>query len=260
MKLRTSLWLVIIALATHICVESADLDLQRNQFYIGPEWYHAERSKEGGTRQQGNMIGIRAGYDRFKRYGWYIGTNASYATGTLDGHSSIKRKIRSHLTDISAEVRAGYTFQQKTCWKLSITPFVGGGYFVEKNYFIKPTESHFHFKTYYSYITTGFFFRMYPREHLEIGLNFKARWPTDPKCHIDHDDVIEPITQNIKEQVQYRLELPMTYRLGCQGPFAVVLAPFYERREYGGRINFPFDFIKTQFNIWGAALLLEYQM
>ena len=47
-----------------------DLSLDRNQFSIGPEWYRVERIKEGGTKQSGNLFGVRIGYDRLIRWGW----------------------------------------------------------------------------------------------------------------------------------------------------------------------------------------------
>lgn len=260
MKVLMALWMSICPLAAILHASSSDLDLKRNQFYIGPEFCRVERTKECGTWQKASLARIRAGYDRFKRYGWYIGADAFYGTGTLRGISSFKKTLRSDLTDWSIEGRAGYTFQQKTCWKLAFTPFVGGGYAVEKNHFVKPSPLLIHFKTYFPYGAAGFIFRMYPYSNLEVALNFCAKWPIEPKCHVTHDEELEPAKQHIKERAQYRLDLPFTYRLGCNGPFAIVLSPFYEYRQFGGQINFPFDYIETKFNIWGTSLLFEYQM
>lgn len=260
MKFFITLLMTVGALVASEYIHSTDLDLKRNQFYIGPEVYHVARSKEGGANQDGNMIGVRAGYDRLKRYGWYIGGDALYAYGKLNGHTGQDLKIRSHLTDISLEGRAGFTFQQKSCWKLALTPYVGGGYYIEKNHFVNPSPFHLHFKTYYPYAVGGFLFRMFPREQFEIGLNVKVRFPVDPRCRVTNDEDNEPVNQNIKERLQYRVDLPITYRICCEGPFAVVVSPFYEYRHFGGHAGFPFNYIKTQFKIWGAALLLEYQM
>src|SRR6187431_474501 len=71
-----------------------------NNASIGPEGYWVERSKAGGTKQSGAMWGVRATYERLKRYGWYLGADILWATGTLNGRSGAENsKIRSNLTD-----------------------------------------------------------------------------------------------------------------------------------------------------------------
>ncbi len=262
MRSLTGLLLVLAAVSMTCQIIGSDLDLKRNQFYIGPEWYYVTRTKEGGTKQQGNLIGVRAGYDRLKRYGWYIGTDALYAYGTLDGHvgDETKTKIRSHFTDITVEGRFGYTFQQKTCYKVALTPFIGIGYMREKNHFIKPSPIQPHYDTYFPYGTIGFLSRIYPWEQIEVGLNFKAKFPFEPHCRVSHDEEIDSFIQNVKEEILYRVDLPITYRFGCQGPFAIGVVPFYEYRHYGSHPNYPSDFFKTQFSIWGMTLALDYQM
>jgi len=257
---------IISCLWGHFGLYSEDLNLKRNQIFLGPEWYHAKRTKEGGTKQQGDLVGIRGGYDRLKRYGWYFGFDAFTAHGTLKGRSALGSKLLSHLTDASAEARFGYTFQQKEGWQVAFTPFVGGGYFVEENDFAHPSPIKARFRTHYPFGSAGFLSSIYPWACVQIGLNFKVRYPFEPKCNVSNDEDNGPVKQTIKERLQYRGELPITYRLPrcfclpCGGAAALSLIPFFEYRDYGGHPNFPFNFVKTQYSIWGATLALEYQL
>lgn len=237
-----------------------DYSLNREQYYIGPEIYQAWRSKKGGTKQDGTLYGVRLGYDRLKRYGWYWGGDFLYAEGTIDGHTSQHQKLQSRMSDLSAEVRFGYTFQQKCGWQASFTPFLGVGTFVERNYLNHSSPLPLHFKNYFSYVSTGFLFWFHPLERFEAGLNFKARFPFEPRCYVSNDPGSEPVCQNIKEEAHYRVDLPLTYRLNCEGSQALSLVPFFEYREYGGHPNFPFDFVKTNFDIWGATIEYVYRI
>lgn len=259
MKTRVIASWFIFTLLSVCKVHGRDLDLDRNQYYIAPEWYRVKREKKGGAVQDGNLWGVRIGCDRLKRYSWYAGAEASYAYGHLNGHVGSGDKITSHFTDALLEGRFGYTFQQKCGWKAALTPFVGIGYLMEKNHFVKPSELHIHFQTHCPYAATGFLSRVYLWEQFEAGLNLKVRFPFEPRCHTSHDEDHENCIQNIKERIQYRIELPFTYRFSCDGPWAVSLTPFFEYRRYGSHPNFPFNFFRTKFTIWGAMVALEYQ-
>lgn len=260
MKPFIALFLIVSTFAT-LHIHGKDINLNRHQFFIGPEYYYMERTKAGGTKQEGNMIGVRVGYDRLKRYGWYWGADALYAYGKLSGHSGDDFKIRSEVTDMSIEGRLGYTFQQKTCLQLAFTPFVGIGGFEQRNNFIHPSPLHVHFKTRYPYATAGFLSWAHLWGNFEGGLNFKVRFPFDPKCHVSNDEAHDPVSQVIKERVQYRIEVPITYAsCFCGSHVAISLSPFYEYRCYGGHPNFPFDFIKTEYKLWGATLEFMYRL
>lgn len=242
-------------------VHGKDLNLNRHQLYIGPEYYYMERAKEGGTKQEGNMIGVRVGYDRLKRYGWYWGADALYTVGKLSGHGGEGHKIRSEVTDMSIEGRLGYTFQQKCGFQLAFTPYVGVGGFEQRNNFIHPSPLHVHFKTHYPCASAGFLSWAQLCGNFEGGLNFKVRLPFDPKCKVSNDDDHDPVSQVIKERLQYRVEVPVTYATCfCGNNVAMSLSPFYEYRCYGGHPNFPFDFIKTEYKLWGATLEFMYRL
>lgn len=239
---------------------AGDLSLRRHQFSIGPEIYHLERERKGGTRQSGTLYGINMGYDRLKRYGWYWGIEASYAKGTLKGHTGTDAKISSKFTDQWLEARFGYTFQQKDCLELAFTPFAGIGYAQENNNFKHPSPLPIHFRTRFGFATWGFLSWAHVLEKWEVGLNFHMRIPYDPECRASHDPSHDPVTQKIGERLQYRVELPITYRAFCNERFVLTLDPFYEYRLYGTHVNYPFDYFKTNLRLWGAILKIEYRI
>jgi len=246
------------ALLLTMKLASDDGYLDRHRVYAGPEEYHVKRTKKGGTIQNGYLFGVRAGYDRLKRYGWYIGAEAAYAGGVLKGHTGGDAKLKSRYYEGSVEGRAGYTFQQKEGFQCALTPFIGGGYSVERNNFKDPSPLPIHFRTHYGFVSAGFLSSVRWNDRWTTGINFKARLPMEPRCAVSHDPDNEPVTQNIRERVQYRVELPITCALSCDWEWSVGLVPFYDYKPYGSHPNFPFDFIKTRYSCWGATL--EFQM
>lgn len=240
-------------------IYAQDPSLQRHQLYMGPKWSYVERIRHLGTKQQGHVWGLEGGYDRLKRYGWYWGAQADYLEGNLRGHSRFAGKLRSRFLTSFIEGRFGYTFQQKENWQLAFTPFLGVGYNLEKNRFLHPSPLKVRFKTDFAYATVGFLSWIHIAERVELGANFKIRIPFEPKCRVTHDEENDPVTQKIGERLQYRLDLPITYRLDCGGRFAIILKPFYEYRHYGSRVNYPFDFFKTRYRFWGTSLELQYR-
>lgn len=260
MRRWTALFFTWICLGS--ILEGVDGGLQRDQFYIGPEWSRAERTK-GETHMHGDQLGVRFGYDRLKRYKWYLGVEANYANGLLKGYGfqgEDRVDLKARLITLAAEGRIGYTFQQKECWQFAFTPFVGGGYFTERTNFTSSSPLPVHFKIYYPYVTTGFLAWAQVCERGEVGFNLKARYPLTPKCRVSHDPEEEPVTQRVAERWQFRLEMPFTYRLTCDGQFCVGVNPFYEWRHYGSHPNYPFDFLKTRLRLWGIVLEFIYRM
>lgn len=241
-------------LTSHLAGEERQLI---NQLAFGPETYWVQRIKDGGTKQTGLLWGGRLTYDRIKRYGWYLGADALYATGTLNGHSNNKSKLRSRLTDANVEGRFGYTLQQKSNCGPSFTPFVGIGYFWETNNFRHPSPIPVHFRNTFTYVPFGFLSHLYVNPRAGIGLNFKIRYLVQHKIKVSHDPEFDTLTLHYKEKLQYRVELPMTYDFCIKNRlWRISLDPFYEYRNYGYLPNFPFDFINTKFNIYGVNLQL----
>jgi len=226
--------------------------------YAGPEIYYVKRTKEGGAKQTGTLFGARIGYDHIKRYKLYWGAEALWAQGILNGKNDIIH-LKSQLTDINVEARIGYTFQSK-CWRCaSFTPFIGAGYFWEKNYYKHPSPLAVHFDNEFSYIPVGFLSQIFLTPTFSLGLNAKIRFLLDGSQKVSHDPEHDNMTLHYDERLQYRIELPMTYFINWKcTTLAICLEPFYEFREYGHRANFPFDFFETKFQLIGATLKCFY--
>lgn len=243
------------------CSTNESLHFRRaNSISLGPEFYRINRKKAGGTAQKGNAIGIRATYDRIKRYHFYLGAQLFYGSGVLHGHASSGDKIRSKLTDQLIEGNVGYTFQAKCFPHVSFTPFAGYGFFKEENKFTPPTVLQIKLKTQFRYISFGFLSSVYVLPCFTVGINARFKWPWQNRCKVTDDPEFDTIRQIVKDELQYRIEVPFTY-FGCFLPrsFEVSLVPFFERRLYGARENFPFDFFKTKLTIYGANLQLIYR-
>ncbi len=234
--------------------------LPQHQLYIGPEIYHVSRDKNakyGHSKQRGFIYGVRASYDRIKRCRLYWGVDGLYATGDIKSHKG--KKVKICFTDENVEGRVGYTFQMKKGWLPTLVPFVGYGYFRETHHFKKPSPLLIKQRISFDYFAVGFLSQIYPHPLWVVGVNFKARILFNSKCGISDDPDYEDTTQNMKHKVQYRVELPITYRLNCWcDHLAVALVPFYEYRHYGEHANFPFDFKDVKLNFYGFDIRLMY--
>ena len=251
----------ILPLLLTLCLYGEEaLNLNRHEFGMGPEIICLTRTKKGGTVQDAVAGGVTAKYNRFKRYSWYWGGEGAWSYGKLHGKTGADETIRSNFYDTWVEGRLGYTFQQKDERQASFTPFIGAGYVWENNNFVAPSPLELHFKTHFPYLCTGFLLWFHLFENWEVGLNMKIRYPWEPRTDVSHDPENTSLTQNVWACTHTRVELPITYRLTCEGIFALSFIPFYEYRRYGTHPNFPFNFYKTEFNLWGAAFEFLYRM
>lgn len=270
LKLLSLLTLSTPLLAQDCQSECADCNCQKiipqsyrypHKFYIGPEFYYVQRKRAAGTKQCGDIYGVRGGYDRIKRLSIYWGFEFLYGSGNLHGKSGLGRKIKSHFTDEEIEGRLGYTFQSKKSCRATLTPYLGYGYFRETNKFCHPTPVRLKFQNCFNYVTAGFLSSIYLYPQLTVGINFRANIMMHAKCRVSHDPDFDNSTQYIKDKVNYRVELPFCYSFAktCNH-LEIDLVPFYEHRHYGGRENYPFDFHDTKLRIYGVSLFLGYRI
>jgi hypothetical protein len=224
-----------------------------HQINIGPELSHIKRIRKGGTKQTGMLYGVRGTYDYIGRYLIYWGFEGACSTGTLKGKTGNGNVIKSHFTENNVEGRIGYTFQSKDKSLLSITPFVGIGYFKELNHYISPSEVKVHFDNRFNYGAAGCLLRGCFTPNFRFGLNATARWSLDGKVKISHDPNAESTTIEYMQKMQARASLPFWYKTTC-ATFSVEcgIAPFYEYRHYGRKVGVPFDFIDTRIKSWGC--------
>lgn len=257
MKLHKSAWIFAVLFFPYFLC-GVDL-LNRSQFQIGGTLTYLQREKSGGSKQYGVPGGLRFSFDRLKRYGWYIGVEGEALWGTLKGHNQADTTLRSHFRSFWGEGRLGYTFQMKSGTQASITPYIGGGFLEENNDFVDPSPLKIRFRTAAPYVAFGALAWMNLCCGFEAGLNIKCRLPIDPKCTTSNDPFHAMSRQIIGERVQYLIELPITYRLNESGSCGITFSPFWSSRIYGGRINYPFDYLKTRLEFAGASVLLMFR-
>ncbi len=108
-------------------------------------------------------------------------------------------------------------------------------------------------------MTAGFLSSISPTDYLTLGLNVKVRYIIDPKCRVTHDprqpDGVKFTMGD--ENVQYRIELPLSY-ITCCSQWGITAIPFFEHRYYGGKKFHPNDIPKICYYNYGATLALAY--
>jgi hypothetical protein len=261
------------ALRSDECEETCDCSCVLSQeLALGPEIYHVTRTRSG-VDQTGTLYGGRLTYERLKPWGFYLAFDGLYAKGTLRGSSEFVIEdefgdeppeifvdhLRSTLTDFNVEGRIGFTVQFPILFQPTITPFVGYGYFEETLKFHFPTPIEAKYTTYYDYFALGFLSKIYQYQYMTTGFNFKIRYSWNTRCEVTDDPEPEFNDQVmlVDDDYSYRFELPIVVQpCSCTDRISISLTPFYEHRHYGGRENFPADFLDTTLKIYGANLQL----
>jgi len=229
-----------------------------HRLYIGPEFYHAKRTKDSGSKQTGWLWGGRGLYERRRHAGFYWAADAYYACGEISGKTASGSSLLSKLRDSEIEGRLGYAFCVKKDAKLTMIPYGGYGYFYSKNAFKKPSPLPYDLDICFEYGLLGAEASFFPFPCLECGLNFKAKYMLEGKSKVKDDPDFDNFTQEIESQIQYEADLPFRYySCLCNKQFIAVFAPFYRYRHFGGKVNWPFDFIDTKYSIYGARLLIS---
>jgi hypothetical protein len=226
---------------------------------VGPEFTHLKRIRKGGTKQTGALYGLRATYDHIGRYLIYWGLEGAYSSGMLKGHAGNGTELKSHFTQGNVEGRIGYTLQSCNREFLSITPFVGVGYYRELNHYVSPSPIKIHFDNQFCYGAAGVLLRGYFTPELRFGLNATARWSFDGKVKITHDPNYEATTIEYMQKMQGRVSLPLWYQtISSCVSFEWGIAPFFEYRHYGRKVAVPFDFIDTRIKSWGCDVFYTF--
>lgn len=229
------------------------------RFSLGPEFYHSHRKRAGGSWQEGYLYGGEARCDYVSPNRFYYCARGEIASGTMSGYSAGGSELQSDVTEEEIEGRIGFTFAP--CWDHQplLIPFVGYGYFCEKNNFVDPSPLPIHFRNSSKYVSWGFCAEVPLDCSLTFGANFIWKYFLDCRSRVTNDPFIEDFEIQAESETQFEFELPMTYQ-SCFEALSLKLVPFYKYRRYGGRESFPFDFIDTQFNIFGARFLFTYEL
>jgi len=230
--------------------------LPPNIIDIGPEVFYMRRMRDGGTKQIGQMDGISVDYNRLRRYRWYFGASFDYAQGRLKGHNGAQADLTSTLTNKIWEGRFGYNFQRRGARGYFIAPYGGYGYFDEINAFHEPTTVRF--KNTFNFTTAGFLSGVNLSSVFSMWINFKMRFMLNGTSKITNDPAVGDNTLLMTNEVLALVEVPLIFSPSCvRMGLEFVAAPFYEYRHFGGREGFPFDYIDTKYNLYGASFALR---
>jgi hypothetical protein len=111
------------------------------------------------------------------------------------------------------------------------------------------------FEIEYPYLAFGFVSSIMLFKTFSVGLNFEGRAAYQTLCKVTNDPDFDNCSMCVGDRFNYRVELPLVYRLAfLHETFEIGAVPFYEYRHYGGRMNYPFDFLDTRVNCYGINL------
>lgn len=229
----------------------------------GMEFYYFERKKAGGTHQENILEGGRLIIERMEPFGIYGGINAFWGGGKISGFNALGKKLVSEISDFIIDGRLGYTFISGPSYQSMFTVFGGYGYFHETNSFIEPSPMRYTSTDTFNYLLFGFLSGHNFNSMVSIGLNFEVKFMLNGESKISDDPPFDDLTLHMTNEIQARVEIPFSYRFflfqsllryPCRGAWEAQVVPFYEYRHFGGREDFPFDFIDTQFNLVGVRL------
>lgn len=249
---------VMLATAGALQAESFWEALGPHAIAVGPDVYHLDRTREGGTHQDGWLGGARLGYVRLRPNGIYAAADVRYAIGSLDGKSSSGAALESTVQEFEAEGDLGWTLGFCPCGsQFLFTPYLGYGYFWSTNDFKYPSPSTAKFRDTYGFTAVGIASLVEICDGWAVGANFKARWMSaDAEQRITDGSAENDVTLTITPRWLYSLEIPITYcfeECGCCW-FASFI-PYWQQRDYGGTEGVDGDFIDTHYELFGARLM-----
>ncbi len=226
------------------------------QVAIGPEIYYLHRSVEGGSVQNGTMVGPSFKFERFRRCALFWSAQYTAAWGKLIGNNGSGSSLRSTMCEQQAEGRLGYNYQWKTGYKPYILPFIGYGYLRQANEFQEPAVT---LVDYFPYSSFGLQLGMNLSCYTSIGLLVKGDWMLEGNSFIEISGNPDRIERNMEEKWQYTVELPLTHRKSLgRRCFYWVFTPFVRLRHLGGLPGFPANFPDTRYSNYGARFMLAY--
>ncbi len=223
---------------------------------VGPEIYHTKRIRHGGTHQKGYLYGTTLQYEHLSKYGLYLSAQGRLAYGKLSGFSGKGHRISSHQLDSELEGSLGgsYSFN-----KFTLASFGGGGYYYGINKYGHPTPIPLKFHDTFSFLTLGSLIQWNPSGEFSMTLTHKVRFMVKGQSKIMNDPNYDTQTLPMNEQRHYEISLSQDFKLPLKrGLYGFSFTSFYRYRHYGGRANFPFDFIDTKFIIYGINASATY--
>ncbi|MCB1119596.1 MAG: autotransporter outer membrane beta-barrel domain-containing protein [Chlamydiia bacterium] len=215
----------------------------------GPTVYWLKRHRQGGAVQDGVMLGGRLAVERDIANGWFWGLDGAVAYGRLHGETGDDQRLKSRFLETKFEGNFGYAISDLFVSRWRLTPFAGYTYYHNNNRFISPSPLQVRFEDDVHMAHLGLTIDRLCFDPFEFGLRFRFKWMLEGESHVKDDPVHSEVTLKMDEKYQFALELPIAIP-ACH----LVIVPFYTYRHFGGRENFPFDFLDTKYHSVGAHI------
>ena len=190
-----------------------------DRFWVGPRW-EERTGNDGSFPLQGEIDGIVIGARTRNVDALFISMEAIWLNGAFELTSG-------DLTDYNEfqlETLVGKTWEHETC-NVFITPYTGLRYRDADN--ILRSASFNADVTQHRWdapfgIRSDYLFS----DNIAVGLDSRIQWKFQDKQVVDIVDSSTDIIQDTKSRLTYRIQIPITFRLGARGELA--LRPYYE--------------------------------
>lgn len=217
---------------------------------------HMKRAREGGSEQDGALVGSYWSLMRNPKKGVYFSFLYRNEEGDLLGSTGLGDELASHKRDQALEATFGYSFPLKKCF--SCTPFLGKGRLVAKNFFKAPSPIEACYDVRYNYFAYGMRFDWQMKSNFFSSLVIKGIFSDGAICKV-RDFEEGDVSLIVEDNPSYDIELPLQYSLKkFQGHLRVGVTPFYRYRHWGEHKNYPYDFFDTKFYIFGSMVNLSF--
>jgi hypothetical protein len=223
-------------------------------FSAAPEICYNERERTN-SKISGYTFGGTLQYERMYKNSLYAHLHGSYLSGTLNGSTTTGLPLASNYFEKEWQGRLGYTFSffSNSLW---LTPYAGYGTLITTNQFKDPTPLHFCFTDRTDYYALGLNFSTHLKNSFFLKADFNYKKVDEGACDIKNDPIYDHVDLVIGETQFFYGELAVYYSPLCKGQ-SYEISLYYNRRDYGGKENFPLDFIQTRYNIHGLKLLFN---
>jgi hypothetical protein len=228
--------------------------LRPHRFYIGPDLFYRTyneivppplKSNEFGT-----LYGAQATYDHVQGNSIYTGLGLRYGGGTTtyDGSTQTGTPLTTTTNNqfLNAEGRLGYTFSLDQQDRFLVSPFVGLGYH-RWNRDIVTTAAATGILEKYSWGYVGPGIRTEYQASPQFDIGFNAQLMLMLGGRIDAE-IVSPTTGqtfagggSLGNNLQYEIELPMTYHLSPDpnnNSVDLKFTPYYRSQDIGRGLPF----------------------
>jgi len=217
---------------------------------------HMKRARDGGSQQDGTLVGSTCSLVRKPKKGIYFSFLYRNEEGDLYGKTGLGDELVSHKRDQTLEGTFGYSLPLKKCF--TCTPFLGKGRLVAKNFFRDPSPIDACYDVRYNYFAYGMRFDWQMKANICSALVIKGIFSDGAVCKV-RDFEEGNIALIVEDNPSCDIELPIEYTIrGFHGHLRIGVTPFYRYRHWGGHENYPYDFFDTKFYILGSVLNLSF--